>query len=313
MNEQTVAIGKTDVRVTPLGTGARAWGDKLMWGYGNGYGEKDVREAFEASIAAGIDFFDTAEFYGFGLSEKLLGLFMRQSREKPMIATKFFPMPWRFRRTSVVEALRQSLERLGLARVDLYQIHWPTPLVSIERQVDGLADCVDAGLARAVGVSNYNADQTRRAHAVLAKRGIPLASNQIEYSLLHRNPERNGLVETCRELGVTIIAYSPIAKGMLTGKYTPINLPSGARRRTYNTEYLKRIQPLLEQMRKTGEAHGGKTPSQVALNWLICKGTIPIPGAKNARQVQENAGALGWRLTDEEVAALDAATADLTR
>lgn len=311
MSGQTVAIGKTEVRVTPMGTGALAWGDKQWSGYGKGYGASDVRAAYDASMAAGIDFFDTAELYGFGLSERLLGQFMRQTKEKPIIATKFFPFPWRFRQPSVVEALQRSLERLGLARVDLYMIHWPTPLVPMERLVEGLGNCVAAGLARAVGVSNFNADQTRRAHAVLARHGIPLASNQVEYSLLHRDPERNGLVQTCRELDVAIIAYSPIAQGMLTGRYTPVNLPSGARRRRYNTEYLKRIQPLLGQMRQIGEAHGGKTPSQVALNWLICKGTIPIPGAKNARQAQENAGALGWRLTDEEVAVLDEATQNL--
>jgi aryl-alcohol dehydrogenase-like predicted oxidoreductase len=174
--------------------------------------------------------------------------------------------------------------------------------------MDALADAVEAGLTRAVGVSNYSPDQMRRAHAALAKRGVALASNQVEYSLLHREPERNGLVALCRELGVTLIAYSPLAKGLLTGKYTPDNPPPGARGRMAGRDYLARIQSLIGQLRTIGEAHGGKTPSQVALNWLICKDSLPIPGAKNVRQVQENAGALGWRLTEDEVARLDAAT-----
>src|SRR5262249_21975483 len=160
-------------------------------------------------------------------------------------------------------------------------------------------------LTRAVGVSNFDADQMRRTHSVLAKRRIPLASNQVEYSLLDRSPERNGVFDTCRELGVTLIAYSPLAMGMLTGKYTPDNPPPFPPSRQYNGEYLSRIQPLIASMKEIGESHGGKTPAQVALNWVICKGAIPIPGAKTVTQAQHNAGALGWRLTDSEVTALD--------
>lgn len=309
MNEQPVSLGKTDVYVKPLGTGAWQWGDRAMWGFGQDYGTADIRAAFDASLAAGIDFFDTAEIYGFGLSERYLGQFLSASTQRAVIATKFFPVPWRWRQSSVAEALGRSLARLQLDHVDLYQIHWPLPGWS-DRWVAGLADAVEVGLTRAVGVSNYDAKQTRRAHALLSQRGVPLATNQVEYSLLHRAPERNGLVETCRELGVTIIAYSPIAKGMLTGKYTPDNPPPGMRRRHYNRQYLARIQPVIQLLRTIGEAHGGKTPSQVALNWLICKGAVPIPGAKTARQVEENAGALGWRLTADQVAALDTATVE---
>src|SRR5581483_3372729 len=141
----------------------------------------------------------------------------------------------------------------------------------------------------------------------LAKRGIALASNQVEYSLLARAPERNGLLKLCHELHVTLIVYSPLAMGLLTGKYTPDNPPRGMRARWYKPPYLAQIQPLLTLLREIGQAQGGRTPSQVALNWLICKGALPIPGAKNVRQVQDNAGALGWRLTDDQVAALDAA------
>ncbi len=279
-----------------------------MWNYGQGYGESDLREVFDTALAAGIDFFDTAEVYGRGQSESFLAQFSRQSGRRVTIATKFAPLPWRWRRTSVVQALRRSLNRLGVERVDLYQIHWPWSPIPIETWVSGLADALEAGLTRAVGVSNFSAAQTRRAAQVLAARGIPLASNQVEYNLLHRQPERNGVIDTCRELGVSVIAYSPIRKGLLSGKYTPENPPPGRRGMTARREYLARVQPLVELLRRIGAAHGGKTPAQVSLNWLICKGAIPIPGAKNARQAGENAGAVGWRLSDPEVAELDTAS-----
>ena len=176
--------------------------------------------------------------------------------------------------------------------------------------MDALADAVRAGLTRAVGVSNYNAEQLKQAHTVLAKRGIVLASNQVEYSLLKREVERNGLLTLCRELNVTLMACRPLAKGLVSGKYTPENPPKGLLGRMYSREYLRRIQPLIDRLRHIGEAHG-KTPSQVALNWLICKRALPIPGATSVRHSQENAGALGWRLGENEVAALDETSAEI--
>lgn len=308
---ETIPLGKTDIRVTPLGIGTWQWGDSMFWGYGKDYAEDEIKAAFDASLAAGVAFFDTAEIYGQGRSERFLGRFIGGNGQRPIVATKFMPLPWRLGKAALRSALRGSLARLGLTQVDLYQVHWPTPPVPVEIWADALADVIDAGLARAVGVSNFSADQMRRAHAVLTKRGIPLASNQVEYSLLHRAPERNGLLQTCRELGVTLIAYSPLAKGMLTGKYTPGNPPPGFRNRRYRSELLADIRPLISLLREVGEAHGGKTPGQVALSWLICKDALPIPGAKSARQAQDNAGALGWRLTPDEVAALDQASGAL--
>lgn len=307
---EEVVLGRTAVRVPALGFGTWQWGDRMMWNYGKGYGEADIRGAFDAALAAGIAFFDTAEIYGRGRSERFLGRFMAESRTRPIIATKFMPLPWRLGKGSLRRALDASLERLGLEQVDLYQIHWPFPPVPIETWMDALADAVEAGLVRAVGVSNYNVTQMRRAHTALARRGIPLASNQVHYSLLHRDPERTGLLDACRELGVTLIAYSPLEQGLLSGKYGPQNPPPGLRGQRYRASYLARIQPVVETLRVIGERHG-KSPNQVALNWLICKGAVPIPGAKNARQVQENAGALGWRLKAEEIAMLDKAAAAL--
>lgn len=210
----------------------------------------------------------------------------------------------------MLRALRGSLERLGVDQVDLYLIHWPYPPVPLETWVDALADAVEARLAQAVGVSNFDLSQMRRAHEVLAQRDVSLAANQVQYSLLHRDPERSGLLDACRDLGVTLIAYSPMAMGMLTGKYTPDNPPPGYRGRRFGPQSLARTQPLIALLREIGEAHGGKTPAQVALNWVICKGAVPIPGAKNARHAEQNAGALGWRLTADEVAALDTASED---
>lgn len=304
---ERVPLGPTDIRISPMGIGAWAWGDRLYWGYGRTYNKEDLQAAFKAGLAAGINLFDTAEVYGFGQSERLLGQFARDTGEPAVIASKFMPFPWRLRRGSLVRALHGSLRRLGMESVSLYQIHWPFPPIAIETWMEALADAVNGGLARAVGVSNYNVAQIGRAHAALASRNLPLASNQVEYSLLQRGPEQSGLLEACRELGITLIAYSPLAQGLLTGKYTSDNPPPWLRRRRTRGGRLAEIEPLIALLREIGEAHGGKTPAQVALNWIICKGAVPIPGAKNVRQAQENAGALGWRLTDDEIATLDAA------
>jgi aryl-alcohol dehydrogenase-like predicted oxidoreductase len=303
-----VQLGKTDTYIPPLGVGTWAWGDKMLWGYGKRYGEADLRGAFGASLDNGIDFFDTAEVYGSGRSEQFLGQFLAEDRREAVVATKFMPFPWRLRRNSLLEALKRSLARLGLERADLYQIHWPFPPVSIKTWMAEMADAVQAGLTRAVGASNYNVDQMRQAHAALAKYGIPLASNQVQYSLLHRHPERSGLLRACDDLGVTLIAYSPLAQGLLSDKYGPDNPPPGLRGRRLGRNRLSEIRPLVTLLGEIGQAHGGKTPAQVALNWTICKGSVPIPGAKNANQARENAGALGWRMSHDEVAGLDAAS-----
>lgn len=314
MNDEELSLiplGKTDIQVSLLGLGTWQWGDRLFWGYGKSHTESDVQAAFQASLEAGICFFDTAEVYGSGRSELLLGELIQNVKQPLVIATKYMPFPWRFWKGRLRSALRASLNRLGLERVDLYQIHMPLPPVPIEMWADALADAVDAGLVRAVGVSNFNAAQMLKAHAVLVKRGVPLASNQMEYHLLNRQVEQNGLLKLCQELGVTMIAYSPLAKGMLTGKYTPEMPPPGMRGRIYSRGRLTAIQPLIKQLGECGMAHGGKSSAQVALNWLISKHVVPIPGAKNSRQAQENAGALGWRLSEAEIATLDEASGAL--
>ncbi|XP_061344670.1 uncharacterized oxidoreductase At1g06690, chloroplastic [Gastrolobium bilobum] len=314
--EEKVKLGGSDLKVTRLGIGAWSWGDTTYWNNfeWNDRKEKAARNAFNASIDGGLTFFDTAEVYGSGLSlgainsEVLLGRFIKERKQRDpdievAVATKFAALPWRFGRQSVLTALKDSLCRLGLASVDLYQLHWPG-VWGNEGYIDGLGDAVEKGLVKAVGVSNYSEKRLREAYEKLKKRGIPLASNQVNYSLIYRAPEENGVKTTCDELGITLIAYSPIAQGVLTGKYTPDKPPTGPRRRIYTPEFLTRLQPLLNRITEIGEKYD-KTSTQVSLNWLVAQGNVvPIPGAKTAEQAEEFKGALGWRLTDEEVAEL---------
>lgn len=295
-----------------MGLGAWQFGDRVMWNYGQTHNEKDIEAAFDVSLNEGIRFIDTAEAYGMGKSETFLGQFLKKTDQPVLLASKYFPYPWRFHRSFMLRALRGSLERLGLEKLDLYQIHWPTPLTSPETLMDWMADLVKSGLTRTVGVSNFSPTQTVRAYTTLARHNIPLASNQVEYHLLNRTIEKNGLLDRCKELGIRVIAYSPLAKGFLTGKYSTEKLPPGPRAAMF-AQALTKIQPLLKLMTEIGQDHGGKSNAQVALNWCICKGTMPIPGAKNAEQAQQNAGALGWKLTDDQVAALDKASDEVMK
>lgn len=287
-----------------LGLGAWQWGDRIMWQYGRTHTDKDIREAFDVSIGEGIRFIDTAEVYGSGRSERLLGQFIKETDQPVVIATKFFPFPWRLTKESFPRALKHSLERLGVETVDLYQIHWPSPLLSMDTMMNGLTRCIEKGWTRTVGVSNFNQSQMLAAYSALARQNMPLASNQVHYSLLNRAAEKNGLLARCKELGVRMIAYSPLEMGMLTGKYSPEHLPPGTRGGQY-ASILGKIQPLLQLMTEIGREHEGRSNAQVAINWVICKGALAIPGAKNAEQAQQNAGGAGWRLTDDEIARLD--------
>ncbi|HSK86915.1 MAG TPA: aldo/keto reductase [Anaerolineales bacterium] len=290
-----------------MGLGAWQWGDRLVWQYGHGYSDAEVRQAFQASLGEGVRFVDTAEVYGNGRSERLLGQFLKETDQPVLVATKFFPLPWRFGKGAFPRALKGSLARLDLESVDLYQVHSPTPLISIDTMMAGMAECVKSGMARTVGVSNFSQSQMLAAYSALARNGIALASNQLHYSLLNRTVEKNGTLARCQELGIRLIAYSPLEKGLLTGKYSVDSPPPGSRGRMYPS-LLPRIEPLLKLMTVIGQDHGGKSNVQVALNWVICKGALPIPGAKNPKQAQDNAGGLGWKLTEAEVARLDEAS-----
>eukprot|EP00640_Fibrocapsa_japonica_P001559 CAMPEP_0113944682 /NCGR_PEP_ID=MMETSP1339-20121228/35665_1 /TAXON_ID=94617 /ORGANISM="Fibrocapsa japonica" /LENGTH=384 /DNA_ID=CAMNT_0000949969 /DNA_START=32 /DNA_END=1186 /DNA_ORIENTATION=+ /assembly_acc=CAM_ASM_000762 len=315
----TDEIEMAGIKTSVLGVGAWAWGDSLYWGYEkNDKADDELAETFKECLAQGVTLFDTAEVYGFGRSEMLCGQFQKQaateggsespSEGQALLATKFAPLPFRLGHKAVVDACKKSLERMGTESMALYQLHWPGVWQN-EQYWDGLADCVDQGLVQAVGVSNYGAVAVKKAHKKLAARGVKLASNQVQYSLLYRDIESNGVLRACQDLDVKILAYSPIAQGILTGKYSEGNLPSGPRRRIFEKAFPK-VSPLISELKKIGEENGGKSPSQVALNWCISKGAIPIPGARSVAQAAENAGALGWRLTKDEISRLDIISRD---
>lgn len=296
----------SNISLPTLGIGTWSWGDRLFWGYGSDYGEPEVEAAFKAAISTGATFFDTAEVYGLGESERLLGRFIQQTNQPIQIATKYFPLPWRWDRKAVADALTDSLKRLEVEQIALYQVHMPFDFfMGQPTLMEALANEVKRGRILTVGVSNYSATQMQQAHELLAKYDVPLAVNQVRYSLLTRKIEQNGILETARKLGVTILAYSPLDQGLLTGKYTPDTSyrVTGARKLDpkFSTNGLKKIEPTISKLKQLGEKYQ-KTTVQVALNWLIAQGNvIPIPGAKNARQAEENAGAMGWLLSPEDV------------
>jgi len=276
--------------------------------YGSAHGADEEQRALEASVAAGVTLIDTAAMYSNGASERRVGELARN--KDVLIATKF-PGSLQFRTENLPRELEASLARLGRSSVDLYQHHYPSNSADISKLMELLADAVEAGKVKAVGVSNYSAEQMRTAHAALARRGIPLASNQVAYSLLHRQPEVNGVLDACLELGITLIAYSPLAMGALTGKYSTTAKASGLRRFVapyFRGKNIEAVQPVVELLRQIGDGYS-KTPSQVALRWLIENPLVlPIPGAKNGKQAMENAGALSFRLTPTEIEALSQAT-----
>jgi aryl-alcohol dehydrogenase-like predicted oxidoreductase len=314
--EHKSTLGKSSLRVPRMGLGAMIWGQPKgmsRWtpaqlAYGPSDNAAEEERAIELCLAAGVNLVDTAAMYSNGASERRVGELAR--KREVLIATKFPPGPFS-REDSFPQALDASLERLGRTCIDLYQHHFPSERVSIPRLMNFMADAVEAGKVKAVGVSNYSAEQMRLAHAELAKRGIPLASNQVQYSLLYRKPEVDGVLDTCRELGVTLIAYSPLGMGALTGKYSAKKRASGLFRRilpNFSRKVMESVEPVLELLRQTGERYSS-SPSQVALRWLIeNENVLPIPGAKNSQQAAENIGALSFSLTPAEVEALSQAT-----
>lgn len=314
--EHRTTLGRSKLQVPRMGVGAMVWGDPkglarlhpAKTAYGGAHGIGEERRAVEASIEAGVNLFDTAAMYSMGAAEQRLGELTRG--RDVLIATKY-PSGFSFKVEEFPKELETSLARLGCDSIDLYQHHFPNARISIPKLMDQLANAVEAGKVKAVGVSNYSVEQMREAHAALVKRGIPLASNQVEYSLLNRQPEVNGMLDACRELGITLIAYTPLAGGRLTGKYSAQNRAGGFFRRIlpqYSRRAMNEMQPVIKLLREIGERYS-KTPSQVALRWLIENPIVlPIPGAKNGKQAADNAEALKFSLTAEEVQRLSQAT-----
>jgi len=294
----------------------------LNWPLDKEADDPDSEEVARRSLALGADFFDTAEAYGFGRCEKLTRHCLAAAGGGGLAATKFGPVPWRGTADDVVRACEASAERLGTSSIDLYQIHWPDIIQPLkvfglesrkdEAYWEGLARCYELGLAKNVGVCNYGPKILQRVFDFMDKRGVPLASNQFNYSLLYRKSNAQATVDKCKELGVTVLAYFPLAMGLLTGKYDAKNRPGGLKGFTMG-KYLDGgsgipeggVEPLVLKLREVAERRG-KTPAQVALNWIVCKGAVPIPGARTGRQAEDNAGAMGWRLEGAEVAELEA-------
>lgn len=306
-----IRLAGLDRPLRPLGLGTWAWGDRTTWGMG-GYDpqldETTIAAAWEATAAHGVRLIDTAEVYGNGESERIIGRLLANDdrpRDEFVIASKFFPSPVKLNvPVAMRDACLASIERLGVDRIDLYQLHGPVSLRSPAVLAETLAGLHRDGLIRAIGVSNYSARETRTMHRALQRRGLPLSTNQIEYSPLRVRPERTGLLASCAALGVTVLAYSPLGQGRLTGKYRAGSPPPGRRR--FSAHPMELVDRIVAALRVIGDAHDGRTPAQVVLRWIIQKGAVPIPGAKNAEQATQNAGALDWQLSAGDVATIDA-------
>lgn len=297
-----------------MGCGTWAWGNRLLWEYDPSM-DTQLQEVFNLCVRNGVTLFDTGDSYGTGKlngrSETLLGKFSQEyigiNQEKICIATKLAAYPWRLTRRSIIAACQASAKRLE-RNVDLAQMHWSTANYAPwqeGRLLDGLADLYEQGLVKGIGLSNYGPKRLKYIYQKFSDRGIPITTLQVQYSLLSTYPitELN-LKETCDELGIKIIAYSPLALGILTGKYSNNQaLPKGIRGLLFS-QLLPGTKSLLSCLQEIAQFRN-KTMSQVAINWCISKGTIPIPGAKTPAQAQENIGALGWQLSYGEIVELD--------
>jgi aryl-alcohol dehydrogenase-like predicted oxidoreductase len=311
-------LGASDVRVTPIGLGC--------WQFSNRVGisgkfwpalePEATREIIRVSLAGGINWFDTAEVYGRGTSEQRVADGLHHANKKPgevVVATKWHP----FLRTArhLLRSIGERKEKLSPYPIDLYQIHAPVSFSSIRAEAAALAELVRAGHVRAVGVSNYSARAMRAMHARLAEQGVPLASNQVTYSLLHRRVESNGTVAAAKELGITIIAYSPLMQGILTGKFhDDPSLLRGAGLRRFRSLFrgrgIARSAPVIAALKEMAEKYEA-TPGLVALNWLIHfhgETVVAIPGATKPAQARQNTGAMAFRLNTDELGRLDELT-----
>uniref|UniRef100_A0A6N2LL71 NADP-dependent oxidoreductase domain-containing protein n=1 Tax=Salix viminalis TaxID=40686 RepID=A0A6N2LL71_SALVM len=294
---QKVKMGP--LTVSPMGFGTWAWGNQLLWGYQESM-DTDLQQTFNLAVENGINLFDTADSYGTGRlngkSEKLLGKFIqefpgKQMRNDIVIATKFAAYPWRLTPGQFVKACKASLERLQVEQIGIGQLHWSTANYAPPQEL-ALWD------VRAVGVSNYGPKQLIKIHDYLKARGVPLCSAQVQFSLLSMGEDQMEIKKVCDSLGIRLIAYSPLGLGMLTGKYTSSRLPLGPRAFLFR-QILPGLEPLLNSLGEIAQRRG-KTLPQVAINWCICKGAIPIPGIKTVKQAEENLGALGWRLSSDD-------------
>ena len=306
-------LGQTDIEITPIGLGVMqfAGGAGIFGMMFPEISQETMDGILRTALDGGINWFDTAEIYGSGRSEQGLANALRAAEKKDdevIVATKWFPM---FRTArNISRTIDDRIRFLDGYSIDLYMVHQPWGFSSPEAEMDAMADLVDVGKIRSVGVSNFNAEQMRRAHTALQKRGLPLAANQMQYSLLHRKIETNGVLAAAKELGITITAWSPLASGLLTGKFHKdpeilSKTPFGRRMRLRRE--IERSRPLILALEEVAINHDA-TPAQIALNWLIHfqgDAVVAIPGASKVKQAEENAGVMNFRLTNEEMTRLD--------
>ncbi|MGY1608194.1 aldo/keto reductase [Geodermatophilus sp. SYSU D00700] len=294
-------------RVSRVGLGTWQFGSR-EWGYGEGYASGAARDIVRRALDLGVTLFDTAEVYGFGRSERILGQALGDRRGDVVVASKLLPVaPFP---PVVRHRLEGSARRLGLRTVPLYQVHQPNPVVPDTVTMPGLRGLLDEGRIGAVGVSNYSLRRWRAADAAL---GRPVISNQVHFSLA-RPAALDDLVPFAEREGRVVIAYSPLAQGLLGGRYDVDHRPGGVRAANplFGTENLRRARPLLEVLREVAGAHGVQ-PGTVALAWLVSlPRVVVIPGASSVAQVEANAAAGDLELRADEVAALTAAARAFT-
>ncbi len=313
MNIVKRSLGNTGIEVTPIGLGVMQFsGAKGIFKAMMPDIDQDEKNAIvQAALIGGISWFDTAEMYGLGQSEHSLVEALRaagKSDEDVIIGTKWFPLLRTAR--SINRTISKRIHYLDGFTIDLHMVHQPIGLSSPEEEMQAMARLVEAGLIRSVGVSNFSAERMRRAHTELEKFGLPLAVNQVEYSLLQRNIESNGILQTAQELGVTIVSWGPLASGLLSGNYHKDpeifeSMPIIRRRRL--RPRVERTQPLIDALNEIAPKYGA-TPAQVALNWLIHfngESVVAIPGASKVYQAEQAAAAMNFALTEDELSKLD--------
>jgi len=317
---EAVLLGKSDIKITPIGLGTWQFSEGRAGAIGQWapVSKDDTNKIIQEAFSGGINWFDTAEIYGRGRSEKALSIGLRNIGVEDgnvVIATKWFPL---FRLSSSLEkTFKDRQEALFPYHIDLHQIHFPGSLSSIKKQADALANLMEEGLIKAAGVSNFSAAQMTTVHEQLSKRGFSLSTNQVAYSLLNRHIESNGILNQAKELGITIIAYSPLEMGLLTGKFHQdsdlINNRPIARRAKLKSK-LKQSQELISALSKIAEKHQA-TISQVALNWIISYNrgkVVAIPGASKPKHAKESAGAMSFQLDEHEIGYLDSLSQKFT-
>ena len=318
MDAPRYPLGHTGITLTPIGLGCWQFsgGKGLAGSYWAGIEQARVNEIVQAAIDGGISWFDTAEAYGKGRSEDALSVALQAAGISPesqdvLLATKWMPV-LRFA-GSIRRTFPDRAEHLSPYPVTLHQIHNPFSFSRIERQIDEMAKLADEGRIQAVGVSNFSADSTERAHEALARRGLTLASNQVKYSLLDRRVEHGGVIERARELGITIIAYSPLEQGILTGKFhrdpQARERISGFRRflKAFKPQGLEQTEALVRTLEMVAGRHDA-TAAQVALAWttqIHGETVVAIPGASSESQATGNAGSMSLRLTPDDLDELD--------